>query len=650
MADVFVSYRRSDRRTANKMERLLVSARVSVWFDKELKGGDTFVDRINEELELANIVVAIWSADASESKFVRGEMLRAFNLDKLLVVRIDDTPLPAPYDSLQTLDWRKVADRQSFASTVRNRMNRSSSKESTRKYQPPHDRVWNQIEKSIDCGDYRDYVHHFRETEQGFEASRRIRQLEKWAQLEDEMALKEFAIVAFPALSLEIRRRLGLVEDDLAAEAALDVTDVHMDEKFDGAIATYLSLDIRAAAEPLFSSARMESTFDRIALTSAYDEASVADGLTPAMSSWYATYVAPLRQPAILQAEQVSTEPTSANQLSGLLLPRKLDQLKYHLMARRKEIISRFRNENEALIREREEAQIEYERMRAEEFGRDAKVPNRYFVWGVLLPLIMLPQALLNFEIFRQVPFIGSNLQALGVTILVGVGLSVAANLVGRFVRQFNFYTRTDNNYVGWPLWVLGTLLLALTLSIVGYARYYYSISTVEQSVIQGWTLSNLILQVASFLMGNIVVFFLGVGINFMLYDKNPEFADAARKLRMRAKQFEKARHSAIIIPLTEADKAHDDREKAAINAELQMRMHPDYKRISALIAAIEAKDRVIQTVLVEYKSRLSKLVQQSQSKVRYEKYDLRRNPSGEPIQVSSADFMEMTPRLSWYP
>ena len=66
---------------------------------------------------------------------------------------------------------------------------------------------------------------------------------------------------------------------------------------------------------------------------------------------------------------------------------------------------------------------------------------------------------------------------ALGITILVGVAIAVAAHLIGSYAKQFNFYSRPDDEGIqgdGFRKWSIGSALLTAALAAVASARYYY--------------------------------------------------------------------------------------------------------------------------------------------------------------------------------
>jgi WD40 repeat protein len=88
MSDIFISYARSDKPTAEALAAYLKSQHLDVWWDAELYAGDDFHDRILEEIGKAKAVIVIWSDAAVASRWVRGEASLADESDKLIMTHV----------------------------------------------------------------------------------------------------------------------------------------------------------------------------------------------------------------------------------------------------------------------------------------------------------------------------------------------------------------------------------------------------------------------------------------------------------------------------------------------------------------------------------------------------------------------------------
>lgn len=101
MADVFISYSKMHaevtRRLANELERL----NLTVWWDTELVAGESYRQRIQDEIAAARAAIVVWTPDSITSEFVISEASRAHAQRKLIQVRTSDvaiTSIPPPFD------------------------------------------------------------------------------------------------------------------------------------------------------------------------------------------------------------------------------------------------------------------------------------------------------------------------------------------------------------------------------------------------------------------------------------------------------------------------------------------------------------------------------------------------------------------------
>ena len=109
MADVFISYARTDRDAAAALATWLEAQGCSVWWDSSLSGGENFSRRIEQELAAAAAVVVLWSQAASGSDWVRDEAATAKAAGKLVPASIDGAAPPLGFQGLHTIPlpgWR----------------------------------------------------------------------------------------------------------------------------------------------------------------------------------------------------------------------------------------------------------------------------------------------------------------------------------------------------------------------------------------------------------------------------------------------------------------------------------------------------------------------------------------------------------------
>lgn len=104
MADIFISYAREDHDCARVLAETLSRRGWTVWWDRDLYGGENFDRVIAREIANARAVIVIWSAASVDSEYVMAEAVRAQKLKKLLPTRIDDAELPLRFETIHTVD------------------------------------------------------------------------------------------------------------------------------------------------------------------------------------------------------------------------------------------------------------------------------------------------------------------------------------------------------------------------------------------------------------------------------------------------------------------------------------------------------------------------------------------------------------------
>ena len=103
-SDVFISYARENRATAEQLADALAEQGLRVWWDRDIAAGSEFSEVIEAQLDAARVVLALWSHDSVRSAFVRDESARALKSAKLLPVRIEEVDLPLGFGQIHTLD------------------------------------------------------------------------------------------------------------------------------------------------------------------------------------------------------------------------------------------------------------------------------------------------------------------------------------------------------------------------------------------------------------------------------------------------------------------------------------------------------------------------------------------------------------------
>ena len=102
--DIFVSYASKDRDRVRPLVETLRAFGWSVWWDRELKPGETWDEVIGKALLSARCVVVAWSTSAVASDWVRIEAEHARQRGVLVPVYLERVALPAPLDRVHTAD------------------------------------------------------------------------------------------------------------------------------------------------------------------------------------------------------------------------------------------------------------------------------------------------------------------------------------------------------------------------------------------------------------------------------------------------------------------------------------------------------------------------------------------------------------------
>lgn len=107
MADVFVSYSRSNRDRVAAIGGGLQQVGYSLWWDERLQPSDDYAMLIESEIDAASCVVVAWSAAARQSLWVRAEANEALDAGKLVQLNLDSSRLPLPFTMLHFLDFSR---------------------------------------------------------------------------------------------------------------------------------------------------------------------------------------------------------------------------------------------------------------------------------------------------------------------------------------------------------------------------------------------------------------------------------------------------------------------------------------------------------------------------------------------------------------
>lgn len=104
MADIFLSYSRTDQAIARRYAEAFQRAGLSVWWDATLRAGEAYDEVTEEALRSARAVVVLWSTTSVASRWVRAEATQADRNKTLMPAMIEPCTRPIMFELTQTAD------------------------------------------------------------------------------------------------------------------------------------------------------------------------------------------------------------------------------------------------------------------------------------------------------------------------------------------------------------------------------------------------------------------------------------------------------------------------------------------------------------------------------------------------------------------
>src|SRR5262245_58405688 len=109
MTDVFISYHVEDQSKAALVAQSLESEGYSVWYDRQLRAGESFAQIIETAINKAKAVIVLWSKTSVNSAWVADEASYGAQAQKLIPVLLDRVDIPLGFRAFHHVgleDWR----------------------------------------------------------------------------------------------------------------------------------------------------------------------------------------------------------------------------------------------------------------------------------------------------------------------------------------------------------------------------------------------------------------------------------------------------------------------------------------------------------------------------------------------------------------
>ena len=246
-------------------------------------------------------------------------------------------------------------------------------------------------------------------------------------------------------------------------------------------------------------------------------------------------------------------------------------------------------------------------------FRSEAKVLNRPLYLFVLFVAIFGSEAALNLEAFEALPW-ATPFIAWGATIVIGLAVGLAAHYHGTVFQQYGYWFGADqDDSKRGPAWrmVLGGLAaLSFSLAFVYYARSAYFASYI--GALAGFGQSDVNFDVlwviGGSLLGNMIVYLVGVLWAYLLHDPDPEFAALKKTIDEESAQAEKIKRRLELLRQRDIEQINASFKRKSDEAERASKLLMSQKSLAwpdELFKKFQAKDGEALALLHNYRGLL---------------------------------------------
>ncbi|MGV6801745.1 MAG: SUMF1/EgtB/PvdO family nonheme iron enzyme [bacterium] len=207
MADIFLSYSRTDRDQAAQIAQSLEAEGLSVWWDNALRAGQTYDEVTEGKLRDAAVIVVLWSKQSVKSKWVRAEATLGERTSAIVPAMIEEADRPIMFELIQTADligWHgEVSDPrwQQFVDDIKLSISRTKTVDKPVKVTNSGDDTieatfWNSVKEGEDINDLIAYLKRYPEGHFVDLAKNRIKLIEAKRATQKAKAVKPKPVAA----------------------------------------------------------------------------------------------------------------------------------------------------------------------------------------------------------------------------------------------------------------------------------------------------------------------------------------------------------------------------------------------------------------------------------------------------------------------
>jgi uncharacterized integral membrane protein len=254
-------------------------------------------------------------------------------------------------------------------------------------------------------------------------------------------------------------------------------------------------------------------------------------------------------------------------------------------------------------------AKEDYDELRARH-GREARATPLWYYPAI--GLIGIFEAMINFESFTAIKMFTPAI-ALGVTVIVAIAIASASHMYGTVIRQlesrFGAHRKDGDRASSIWMLVIGFLILAAVLLLVFYARNSLLAEQLLENSVIGGDAPSALFMIGGSMIGNVLVWLLGVAIAFLAHDEDHNYPDALKhKIKAEKKMY--ALHQRIHQPLKrEFEKIDATCEKEisqARNKHASLSSDKEFSAGRTLLAKISEQDTRVIAALEHYRMQLT--------------------------------------------